>query len=232
MHIKYIFSSILFRLDLFFNYLKLFFYLKVLKLNSYQENYYFKSSNTKNIRDCNSRLKAIKQNINLNFNILDLGCNNGFFLFKLLHPNSIGLGIDNDRNSIIIAKATANLKNIQNISFLNIDINIEHINNIPNFNTVIFMSVFHHLVYNLGKDTAIKILEIICKKTDKNLIFDTGHINEGNFKWTDSIYFIGEDYEKWFRSFFLQNGFKNFTVIGQFPTNISKNKRKLFLLSK
>ena len=94
------------------------------------------------------------------------------------------------------------------------------------------MSVFHHLVYNLGIEESLKILKLICQKTNENLIFDTGQINEGNFKWTKSNSFIGNDYEKFFKDFFFKNGFKKFISLGDFDTNISKNKRRLFLVSK
>lgn len=232
MQYKYYFSSILFKLDILFNYLKLFIYIKLLKFNSYQENYYFKNSKQFNFRDCKNRLNVIKKNINLKSNILDIGCNNGFFLFNLLDKDSIGLGIDSDRNSIIISNSISLLKSKKNISFLNLYINSKNMNNIPYYDTILFMSVFHHLAYNLGKDESLKILKLICQKTKENMIFDTGQINEGNFKWTKANSFIGNDYEKYFKNFFLNNGFKKFISLGDFQTNISKNKRTLFLVSK
>lgn len=232
MQYKYYFSSILYKLDILFNYLKLFIYIKLLKFNSYQENYYFKNKSLINARDCKNRLKVIKKNINLKSNILDIGCNNGFFLFNLLDKDSIGLGIDSDRNSIIISNSTSFLKNKKNISFLNINIHSKNIKNIPSYDTILFMSVFHHLVYNLGKEESLKILKLICQKTNENLIFDTGQINEGNYKWTNANSFIGNDFEEYFKKFFLSHGFKKFLSLGDFQTNISKNKRRLFLVSK
>ena len=232
MQYKYYFSSILHKFDILLNYFKLLIYIKLLRFNSYQENYYFKNSSYNNTRDCKKRLNVIKKNINLKSNILDIGCNNGYFLFNLIDKDSIGLGIDSDRNSIIISNSICLLKNKKNISFLNFYINSKNIHNIPAYETILFMSVFHHLVYNLGREESLKILKLICQKTNQNLIFDTGQINEGNFKWTKSNSFIGNDYEKFFKDFFFKNGFKKFISLGDFDTNISKNKRRLFLVSK
>ena len=62
----------------------------------------------------NKVLNVIKKNINLKSNILDIGCNNGYFLFNLIDKDSIGLGIDSDRNSIIISNSICLLKNKKN----------------------------------------------------------------------------------------------------------------------
>jgi len=231
MKIKFFFSFIINKISIFLIFIRLFLILKIIRHSNYQSDYFFKSSNRYS-RQCKNRLDAIKQHLFETHNILDIGCNEGYFLFNLIDKSGFGIGIDEDRNSILIAQSISKLKNKNNINYFNLKLNEKIVKKLPTFDTIIFMSVFHHMVYRYGEESAVNILKILCKKTNRYLVFETGHVGEVNLKWSNSMKFMNNDYDKWIINFFLDNGFKTVKSLGEFSTNVSDVKRKIFFISK
>ena len=180
--------------------LKLQFFFNIRK--PYQINYLKNNSLKSNEeRSCYDRLEKIKS-IKLNFgSILDIGCNEGFFTYNLVDNDYFGLGIDEDRNAIYIAESIVKLKEKKNISYLNLELTFDKIKKLPNCDTVVFLSVFHHWVNRYGKETSINMFSELCKKANKYIIFESGQPSEKGFKWSKKISFM-DDYENWIHNFF------------------------------
>lgn len=115
-------------------------------------------------------------------NVLDIGCNNGFFCFKLSPLVKKVIGIDVDENAIINAK--------KNNKDSNVEFYCSSADSFVSFNKVqitLFLSVYHHVVNEFGIDEARKMLNKISEYTD-TMIFESGQSNEqGDFSWKEKL---------------------------------------------
>ncbi|MGD2081031.1 MAG: hypothetical protein PVJ36_07875, partial [Nitrospirota bacterium] len=95
--------------------------------------------------------------------------------------------------------------------------------------TVLFLSVFHHLVKYHGRECAIEILRTLAGKCRGQFFFETGQPDERGAKWSRLMEFIGGT-DEWAREFFTrQCGFRSVRCLGSFETFLTPVKRKLFL---
>ena len=138
-------------------------------MKDYQPHPFEDNASSKLKRNCYDRLQEINSRLPIdreNYSYLDVGCHTGFFLFKLVNKQTgFGLGIDHGITEIMTAMQIANSYNYKNINFMNFEINPNNVSSLPDFDVVIFLSIFHHLVRYYGKDNAMYILSLIAKKT-------------------------------------------------------------------
>ncbi|MBN44002.1 MAG: hypothetical protein CML94_00565, partial [Rhodobiaceae bacterium] len=204
-------------------------------LKDYQPHPFIESSHNKLKRDCYDRLSEINNILPLDredYSYLDIGCHTGFFLFKLVNnKRGFGLGIDHGITEIMTAKQIADSYDYKNVNFMNYEINPHNINSLPNFDVVIFLSVFHHFVRYYGKENALDILNSIAEKTKKYLIFETGQPNEKS-SWAKKLDFMGKDYNEWIKNKLIELNFKEIYYDKEFSTSVSEIKRTLFIAKK
>ena len=101
----------------------------------------------------------------------------------------------------------------------------------PEFDTILNLSVFHHWVRVYGQDQAQKMLYTLSQKC-KTLIFETGQADEINAQWSAELKFMGDNPKDWIEAFLKNAGFKKIQIIGSFPTGLTEVNRYLFCASR
>jgi 2-polyprenyl-3-methyl-5-hydroxy-6-metoxy-1,4-benzoquinol methylase len=229
--ISYI-NAILNRLTKLFLKLRYFLQRKLNLTKMYQPNPFIVDDGT-NIRDCLERFSSIDEFLPREpLSCLDIGCNEGFFVFKLADRGGFCVGVDSGRNEIMAANSIKSIYQINNVIFSNMHVEPKDFKGFPIFNVVIFLSVFHHLVKNNGVDFAKNFVREIASINSKYLVFETGQPNEKGVTWAENMNFMLPDVDLWVKKMLLECGYKKVTIIGKNKSIRSDVQRFLFLAEK
>lgn len=184
-------------------------------------------------RECHDRFEAISKVLpsNIPLSMLDVGCNIGYFVFRIAKWGGMCLGTDIGRNEIMTANAIATINNIKNAAFFRFEVTPETVHSLPRFDLVICLSVFHHFVRHFGEKNAVQIMSIIANKT-RYLVFETGQPDEVEKEWAKDLQFMGADPQEWSSNFLKDIGFTTVHYLGEFPTSVSIVPRHLFVAEK
>lgn len=215
--------------------LQLFMQMKVGLLNTYAPNAFMPRKDVlDDERASYARLDAINSFLPENeaFSVIDIGCNLGFFTFKMAERGGFCIGIDYGRNEILAAKALAHKHSVDNIVFSQKEITAKNAYLLPKADMVICLSIFHHWIRKLGQEQTRIIMQGLADSSNKYLIFDTGQPNEKNNEWANSLEFMYPDINNWAEKYLKSLGFKNVDNIGTFRTSLSEVKRNLYIASK
>jgi 2-polyprenyl-3-methyl-5-hydroxy-6-metoxy-1,4-benzoquinol methylase len=106
-------------------------------------------------------------------NVLDIGCNIGYFCFKLADQGAICYGIDHDPDSIELANLFKKYKNYDNVHFFKSKFNKNFVEKILEknlkFDIIIFFSVIHWLMNDFHSIS--HIIDLFRKLLNKTQIF-------------------------------------------------------------
>ncbi|HEX4155396.1 MAG TPA: DUF1698 domain-containing protein [Acidobacteriaceae bacterium] len=182
-------------------------------------------------RNCQDRWLVIQKVIaESRGTVLDLGCAEGYFVQRAAREyGSFVLGVDADLRRLTIAQDTNLLNKNERAGFMYAHITPEFLSQIPAFDTVIFLSVLHHIMYEHGIDYARRFMKLIREKTAKSLIFDMGQSNETAMEWASLLPDMGPNPEIWIKEFLRSCGFSNVTEVGQTDAYKSSVVRTIFL---
>jgi len=185
------------------------------------------------IRVCQDRFISIDSELpNEPLSCLDIGCNEGFFTFKIAERGGFCMGIDSGRNEIMIAESIKEINCIENVSFVNMKISLDSFKGLPSFDVIFLLSVFHHIVrHNDIEYAKIFMLELFVKN-HKYLVFETGQPDEEGVDWTKDLFFMLPNPEAWVKNMLLSVGYSSVKVIGKNKSIKSSVPRLLFLATK
>lgn len=191
----------------------------------------FNSKAADDPRDCLGRYRAAESLLKklIKPSVLDVGCHQGFFTFRFAEKGGISLGIDNDRAELMVARARAERHKARNVAFLELTLDLDNIDGLPVADIVVCMSVFHHWVRYYGKEGAFKMLEVLAKKTNRAMVFDSGQPEETSTSWAPQLAFMQPSGAEWIRHHLLNLGFSEVHDVGQFTTSLSPVPRTLFV---
>ena len=124
----------------------------------------------------NERIDVMKANIDLSkvSTYLDIGSQLGYFVYKINEANSsiFATGIEMNKVSYIYSVLIGMLNNSINTSFINSELTADNVHNIPCYDVISCLNVFHHIVHFSGFEEADKIMKCLYKKTNKCFIFE------------------------------------------------------------
>jgi len=187
-------------------------------------------------RLANERIDVIKDNIDLNnlSSYLDIGSQLGYFVYKISESNSniFATGIEMNKISYTYSVLIGILNNSSNTSFINSELTVDTVQNIPCFDLVSCLNVFHHIVHYKGFEEANKIMMYLYKKTNKYFIFETGQFNEKGHYWTSDLGFMGDTPIKWIIEYLETIGFNDVKLISKFKTHLGDQERGFFICIK
>jgi SAM-dependent methyltransferase len=158
---------------------------------------------------------------------IDVGCNTGYFTFKIAERGGICLGLDIGRNEISYARGLAALHSVDNAAFLQHEITPDNVNALPQVDLIVCMSVFHHWVRKIGLAQATRIVDGLAARC-RFLVFETGQHNEVDTDWARHLAFMGSDCDLWTRMFLAERGFASVRKLGEFSTTLSSVPRNLY----
>ena len=175
-----------------------------------------------------NRMQAIMKRLNVK-TVLDLGCAEGYFVQKSsLELNCMSIGIDADIRRLNIAANTAIINETTRCGFIFMEISKENLELVEKADSIIFLSVLHHMMYEKEYNYALSLLKCIKSKTKKVLFFDMGQSNEENQPWAGLLPNMGEDPSVWIKKLLLDAGFSKVEDLGMTDSYRSTSKRNYF----
>ena len=190
-------------------------------LNSYQPDPFGFINNVPVDRDIDGTFKKwnlIRENLPIEaYTALDIGCNIGFFSFKMAQGKADHvIGIDIERGPLLIAEKLKVLSRVENVGFCTLAVGPQNVNLLGQYDVILFLSVFHHLVYTFDFDTAKDVLRQLLLKTRKALFFETGQGDQGFGNMAASMPKINKnDAELFFTDLLIDCGAISARVIGE-----------------
>ena len=162
---------------------------------------------------------------------LDIGCNIGYFSFNAAEVGCFSYGVEANDFNITCCNAIKSSMRVNNCQFIKGLVDDRFVQQMPSFDTVLNLSVFHHWVKAYGADGAQNMMRLLAQKCS-TLIFETGQSDEVNTKWAEQLTFMGDNPKEWIEEFLLDIGFTDVKVIGTFPTGLTDVDRYLFVATK
>ena len=161
--------------------------------------------------------------------VLDLGCAEGYFVQSAAKElQCFSLGVDADIRRLNVANNTALINEIEGCGFFYMEIIEDNIEQMPESDATIFLSVLHHVMYEKGEDVALSLIKSIKKKTKKVLFFDMGQSNENTQDWASLLPNMGQDPSLWIKDFLLKAGFTKIEDLGLTDSYRTSTKRHYF----
>jgi len=160
--------------------------------------------------------------------VMDIGCNIGYFIFKMSERGGFGIGFDIGRNEIMAARAIACINKVNNVGFSQFNVTPETVEALPSVDVTFCLSIFHHWVRYYGLKGATRIMNTIFEKTNV-IVFETGQSDEVSMSWAEQLAFMGNDPKEWVQKFLIELGFDKVLYAGKFDTSVSDVKRNLFV---
>lgn len=185
-------------------------------------------------RSCEDRYNAFVAHLPEGeaLSVLDIGCNRGYFVFRMAERGGLCIGIDSDRNEIMFADAMATIQRVPNVAFTTMVVNRNSVKGLPSADVTICLSIFHHWVRSYGLEAAKDIMRVIADRTEGYLIFETGVPEEEDAQWMDDLIFMRPESKAWIRYFLFELGFEKITEEGPFATTVSRVPRTLYVAEK
>lgn len=226
-------NAIIHKLNLVFLQLRLFSHFRLGLLSEYQPNPFEEEGRKANYggRPCVDRFEAFSKVFrkDIALSTLDIGCNSGYFIFRMAERNGFCIGVDIGRNQIMAAQALAYVHDVRNVAFAQFRVTPETVYSLPKVDVLICLSVFHHFVRHFGETGALEIMKILSKKTQEYLVFETGQPNERSMSWANELAFMKPDPQEWITNFLKALNFEKVHRLGKFKTSVSDVKRYLFV---
>lgn len=163
--------------------------------------------------------------------VLDIGCNEGYFVFRMAERGGTCIGIDGDRNAVMVAEARAKLQLVPNALFANFPVEHSNVEGLPRFDVVILLSVFHHWVRHQGRESAEDLFAGLASHAGRYMVFETGQPDEDS-RWANELAFMEPDFRSYVKGLFTSTGFSDVRELGSFPTTVSATPRVLWLATR
>jgi SAM-dependent methyltransferase len=157
--------------------------------------------------------------------VLDIGCNIGYFCFKLAEKGATCYGVDYDKDSIKVAKMLQDYKDVKNVHFFNESFDENFIEktllDLGPFDVIILQSVNHWLLNALNSTK--KLVSLIRKLfNEKQIIFYEPSI--GN-----KAFYPEMQYKKAVYKFLNSCGYSEVRNLGRFYTSNIDSKRDYWI---
>lgn len=162
--------------------------------------------------------------------LVDLGCAEGYFVQQAAKTlGCVSLGVDADRRRLTVARLSTDFSGIERAGFVYGTIDSHFLEKMPAFDSVIFLSVLHHVMYEYGIDYALDLMKAIHRITRKCLVFDMGQSNETKHEWSKLLPKMTPDPVSWISAFLKSAGFSRVESVGQTDAYKSEARRELFI---
>jgi len=148
---------------------------------------------------------------------LDIGCNVGFFSLSLVERGCIAYGVEMERNALRVAELIArnHIKGSGVFVPILMECNPDTVEKLPQVETTICLSIWHHWVRHQGLDAATMILKSIWERTQYTLFFDSG---ESEMPPQYNLPFRDGDAVEWLNEYFHDSlAPTKITNLGRFP---------------
>lgn len=163
---------------------------------------------------------------------LDVGCQYGWFTFKLAERGLNTIGIDDQLRTIEVARALTLTTTIASVGFWRLNVDLDSARSLPDVETMLLMSVFHHWARSQGQDYAEKLLRAVVAHCSSHLVFETGGPLESAHEWSSTLDFMLPDPNTYSENLLRDAGFADVRRLGSTSGYQHIGSRVLFLASR
>lgn len=107
---------------------------------------------------------------------LDIGCNVGYFSISIARKGINSIGVEGNPKYYRMLQYTIQKLELENIGVITWQLNENSIDLLPEADSVLFLSIWHHFVKYQGFESATKVLEKLWSKSNKVMFFETGEL--------------------------------------------------------
>lgn len=185
-------------------------------------------------RDSEENWRMIESQIGDSRNVLDVACDAGFYSLKFAQMGLFVVGFDILVSSLKKAKEEAQIKNMSNVHFLEMSLTPENVLTLPEFDSILCLSVYHHFFRLYGEENAKEMLRNLFRISKKQMYLQIPS-KIGKYGDSFSIDFNGDKdlTEKYIRDIFAEVSDSEVFYIGkkrELPP--TENYRYLFCVRK
>lgn len=199
---------------------------------SYQPRVGLDDQSAERVRPTTARWEAIAPHLPTTGAALDVGCNYGFFTFKMADHGLFSLGIDSSSRNIATARLLGLRNDAPHAAFARLHLTPQTAASLPTVDVVLCLSVFHHLVRHQGLEEATEVMRLLASRTQRLMVFETGQADEVSKSWWRELAFMGQDPQAWVSEFLTGLGFARVRQIGSFPGHKTAVERALVVAEK
>ncbi len=182
-------------------------------------------------RECDVRWKAISGVLAAREcrSFVDLGCCEGYYVIQAAQAGvPFCLGIDFDQRRVFTCTNQLVLHDLQGVGFMMASVAHELVEAMPVFESVNFLSVLHHMMYQHGVDYCRSLMKLVRERTSKVCFFEMGQSDEFKESWAKDMPDMGADPHQWIHDFLLEAGFASADKISTAPSYAGEVQRALF----
>jgi SAM-dependent methyltransferase len=163
-------------------------------------------------------------------NLLDIGCGEGWFLRRAADElGCFSFGIDGDNKRIIPSEIARLHDDVERVCIMRANLDEKIINELPQFDVVLCLSVIHHVIIYEGMEKAVEFMKSVVNRARKAVIFETGTSDEKAMWWADDLPDMPSGQEAFIRSFLSDAGLVGIRQIGWASSYRKDAKRYLFV---
>lgn len=188
-----------------------------------------------------ARLQIIKREIASlglkdKYGILDIGCNNGYFVFDLAREGNFCIGIDGFPGFLDEGRFLVDCQRIKSVGLIEMFVSPDNIEAFPDMDIIIFLSVLQKLAKQYGFQDSTDILVNLWQKTRIMMFFEMPDSLESVDIFKEYLPEMGstkDECNKFIETLLnkLLNP-KEIKILGEFEMEYRQEKRTLFLLKK
>lgn len=184
-------------------------------------------------RFCDERWAAIEPHLPVSGSAMDIGSQNGYFVFQMAARGLIALGIERDEPAYRVSQVLALLNSVDRASFVHLEITDANVRDLPAVDVVVCMAVFHHWVHQHDLDYATRIMQGLAARTGSVMVFETGQPDQTQIWWSKNLGFMGDDPRPWIEGLLKDLGFAQVQHVGELLAKEQRDfKRHLFICKK
>ncbi|MET9407982.1 hypothetical protein ABZX90_19790 [Streptomyces sp. NPDC002935] len=105
---------------------------------------------------------------------MDVGANVGYFPIKLALRGIPSVALESDPKCVRTATTAVRRNQLDNVAVMDLELRPDTLGLLPATDCTLLLSVWHHLVRELGLDTATDLLRGLWTRTGKVMFFDSG----------------------------------------------------------
>ncbi|MEV6195090.1 hypothetical protein AB0M19_22145 [Streptomyces sp. NPDC051920] len=105
---------------------------------------------------------------------LDVGANVGYFPIKLAQRGIPSVALESDPKCVRTATTAVRRNRLANVAVMDLELGHDTLALVPATDCTLLLSVWHHLVRELGLESATDLLRALWDRTGKVMFFDSG----------------------------------------------------------
>lgn len=159
---------------------------------------------------------------------LDVGSQLGYFVFRMAENGVVSHGIEIDLVSHQYASALSVLAGSSRTSFQHAGLTSMISRQLPRYDAISFLNVFHHIVHADGFEEADRIVKALAGRC-RYFVFETGGFGEKGQHWTDALAFMGDDPLSWQQAYLERDVGCCIMKLRAFKNHLNDELRSVFI---